>query len=337
MKFTRTIHTLVFLAETSPGSVEKRAIAEFTDLAVSYCSNTDLEQDEVLMSCRCPITPSWYIFQLLKPILCPQHDQTPISTRLARTHNAIGGSQVKNIKAILGPETVSNLHGVCNKVVGNRTLLHMVAGQLAALAPNGQPARSLHEPSLHGDWIHFAEDIVRNTAVVNLHFIARNGSFATIHGDYFLKTVRPGSGYTPLIHILLRSHNFHDRLTRSQRDFQITANFQRWLHILENCNIDLCEYGKMEESILRQDGLRMARSIYYHHAPFRGRHPEELDHKHLWYILGFKFGPNVCDWVVWWNEPTDKFAGDFWKLIDDPPLHIPGAWYEDEDSDEEMY
>ncbi|RYP07837.1 hypothetical protein DL765_008990 [Monosporascus sp. GIB2] len=40
----------------------------------------------------------------------------------------------------------------------------------------------------------------------------------------------------------------------------------------------------------------------------------------------YKYGPEPEDWDVYWSEPTDEFAGDFWELVENPPLQVPGAW-----------
>lgn len=46
------------------------------------------------------------------------------------------------------------------------------------------------------------------------------------------------------------------------------------------------------------------------------------------YLIGFKYGPEPEDWDIYWDEPTDMFAGEFWELIENPPPQIPGAWEE---------
>lgn len=43
-------------------------------------------------------------------------------------------------------------------------------------------------------------------------------------------------------------------------------------------------------------------------------------------LIGFDYGPEPEDWRLWWSEPTDEFAGEFWHMIENPWERIPGAW-----------
>ncbi|KAI0137029.1 hypothetical protein BJ170DRAFT_589979 [Xylariales sp. AK1849] len=53
-------------------------------------------------------------------------------------------------------------------------------------------------------------------------------------------------------------------------------------------------------------------------------------------LVGFKFGPNIDDWDLDWDLDNERFAGDFWKLIeelaDDDMPHLPGSWFDDSDT-----
>lgn len=48
-------------------------------------------------------------------------------------------------------------------------------------------------------------------------------------------------------------------------------------------------------------------------------------------LINFRYLPDPVDRRLWWSDPTDEFAGEFWKLVEssllgDPELHMPGAW-----------
>jgi len=33
-------------------------------------------------------------------------------------------------------------------------------------------------------------------------------------------------------------------------------------------------------------------------------------------LINFKYGPSPNDWIFWFSEPSDPFAGDFWAMIE---------------------
>jgi len=47
-----------------------------------------------------------------------------------------------------------------------------------------------------------------------------------------------------------------------------------------------------------------------------------------WDLIGFSYGPSPGDWQFWGSQPTDVFAGDFWKMMESPWERMPGAWGE---------
>lgn len=88
-----------------------------------------------------------------------------------------------------------------------------------------------------------------------------------------------------------------------------------WLQVLMQAGVDLDTYGKRErEWFINNDR-------YHYFAPY-GKHRFFFGY----YLANFKFGPKPEDWELYWAERTDVFAGDFWKLTEEPQLHIPGAW-----------
>ncbi|KAF9878468.1 hypothetical protein CkaCkLH20_03960 [Colletotrichum karsti] len=37
------------------------------------------------------------------------------------------------------------------------------------------------------------------------------------------------------------------------------------------------------------------------------------------------------DWKLIWDPATEEFARDFWQLVENPKLHVPGEWLSDSD------
>ncbi|TGO64491.1 hypothetical protein BOTNAR_0088g00210 [Botryotinia narcissicola] len=109
-----------------------------------------------------------------------------------------------------------------------------------------------------------------------------------------------------------------------------------WIKILQASGIDLEQYGRKEHPIFKMKKRNNFESLVFmsrinrveaanHEGPMKPVINFELGWSSL---IGFDYGPCVEDWKFWFSEPTDRFAGDFWSLIEDPSLMnlVPGAW-----------
>lgn len=106
---------------------------------------------------------------------------------------------------------------------------------------------------------------------------------------------------------------------------------KNWVSDLTAGGMDLVAYGESEkEHYYRRGVLTLPQKprevllgpkerIFY--APQRS-------------LNGFTFGPNAEDWnLIWeWHPDPERLAGEFWTLIEDPPLAIPGSWVDEPES-----
>ena len=94
-----------------------------------------------------------------------------------------------------------------------------------------------------------------------------------------------------------------------------------WLEDLEICNIDLKVYGATEKKLfLENEELRHLR-----YSLFGWDYDRES-----WRLESFEYGPKPRDWKFFWNLEVEIFAGEFWDMVENPPLHVVGAWPDDE-------
>lgn len=47
-------------------------------------------------------------------------------------------------------------------------------------------------------------------------------------------------------------------------------------------------------------------------------------------ILGFTYGSQPEDWHFWFPAENDHYIGEFWRMVEEPEIYIPGAWVEEE-------
>ena len=130
-------------------------------------------------------------------------------------------------------------------------------------------------------------------------------------------------------HIFLR--DFSDKYVRVELGFDTIAMIvvRAWLKALLAAGVDLQRYGKAEKDLhLRGEVNRCFSSSYW--LPGKGFELSEYKPEITWRLISFTYGPSPQDWQFWFSEPTDKFAGQFWNMIEHPELIMPGAWVNDE-------
>ncbi|KAK2016496.1 hypothetical protein LZ32DRAFT_80181 [Colletotrichum eremochloae] len=100
--------------------------------------------------------------------------------------------------------------------------------------------------------------------------------------------------------------------------------FLIWLEDVQAAGIDLAEYGRQElEIYLAHDSLQSRRWFHEYSSD-----PGLITSG--WKLVGFTYGPEPRDWKFTWDLDAWEYSGDFWELVENPPLHIPGGWVDDE-------
>lgn len=119
-----------------------------------------------------------------------------------------------------------------------------------------------------------------------------------------------------------RQHKIETRLAKCGRAVRL------WLDILQECGVDLLEYGRQEKQRLenQENGCEFTifRDVWH-----GGSYLDILNGEFEVRLIGFEYGREPGHWKLWWSEPTDSLVGNFWKDMEPEPLCIPGSWYED--------
>lgn len=119
------------------------------------------------------------------------------------------------------------------------------------------------------------------------------------------------------------------RAIRSTRSAAILSRCEKsifaWLSDLYEGGIDLMLYGTNEKEHFRDPKcLPTGLAILY------SRPPRFSDTVYRVRLINFQYGRLPTDWKFWWTEPSDRFAGDFWRLVESASrraaMSVPGAW-----------
>ncbi|KAK2599132.1 hypothetical protein QQS21_005393 [Conoideocrella luteorostrata] len=125
---------------------------------------------------------------------------------------------------------------------------------------------------------------------------------------------------TPLLNAIAdKVKSLHGRTRSRAWERNLTIPIHNFLEDVSRAGINLVEYGRKELSLLMS--TESARSVRYAFTDYNSR----------WstigpYLVSMKYGPNPEDWEYIWDYMVEEFAGDFWEMVDNPPLAIPGGW-----------
>lgn len=137
-----------------------------------------------------------------------------------------------------------------------------------------------------------------------------------------------GLKLTPLIGAIFRHSHFLTRrrppnVTQKRGYMRLFRRFlTSWLEDVQSAGIDLAAYGKKElELFVRDHQVLALRWCTLDIGPKSDGYPLSGPR-----LVSFTYGPEPEDWELIWDPDTEEFAGDFWELVEDRPLPVPGAW-----------
>lgn len=143
-----------------------------------------------------------------------------------------------------------------------------------------------------------------------------------------------GSGFTPLMHLMFSVNRYYrhwemDHLGHQwkakpyeRRVCHLVSALYRWLRLLRSAGIDLQQYGETEARAFREHWAQN-QAILGGHCYSHVR------------IIGFQYGATSSDWTLWVSHFGDAYAGEFWNMLEYPPILAPGGWIDDDSSDPE--
>ncbi|KAK8040187.1 hypothetical protein PG993_008598 [Apiospora rasikravindrae] len=272
---------------------------------------------------------NWDLFRRLRPLSCPDHLQTPMGSRLDRMF-ALQSPDVRVIKDMIGPSWGEEADWICNASersgVSDHPLIHTMAKNVAYhIFPH--PGVQDAESSTLADSSELATEVNRRTD--DIHVLRAIGTETT---SFTRGHIPIGLG-SPLVHLVLElQRRCWSEVRRTKVERLTRTGLLHWVRITKEAGIDVFTYGQEENETLMQP--RMARTIYlWHSSQPRSTQDDpgswySVHYQLRWYLYGFKIGPELEDWQVLWNEPTDDFLEDFWALVEDRPPDIPGSWVE---------
>ncbi|KAI1209621.1 uncharacterized protein F4807DRAFT_460370 [Annulohypoxylon truncatum] len=267
---------------------------------LEYDDNEEIQISHTECNC-CVRAKSVELYKMLLPYQCPSHANTSLRSRI----NAAGLTLTESIyedsfspevvKLILEPEWSTNPQAIYSNTPN--PLIRSIAFKM------GEGHFDRHAQ----DWFTFAIDVVRLTPDLHTTYL---------HEDPFLYNVFLVPGNTALMSLATGLFWY---IARRVPWCYFPAEFAEvlisWLEVLKRAGIDLDVYGYREHEIFVKNDQHFFDLRSYFQPSFSA-----------FYLVDFKFGPEPEDWEFYWAEPTDEFAGDFWDLIENPPLHIPGSW-----------
>jgi len=102
-----------------------------------------------------------------------------------------------------------------------------------------------------------------------------------------------------------------------------------WLSDLAALGVDILSYGETEKR-LQSEGLVTKDFNRQLFAKNSQRSTKEIDRSYgTLRLISFEPSKFPAKWKLWWSEPTDEFAGEFWQICEPKSARLPGSWDED--------
>ncbi|OTA68466.1 hypothetical protein K449DRAFT_145961 [Hypoxylon sp. EC38] len=235
------------------------------------------------------------VFKALLPYQCPLHQNAPFTSRLEAAIRAITTMECcpEVFRLMLEPEWSTNPEAIFRNA--GTSMLKGAAVQLSRSVCD----RKSTLPNTDSMFT-FAVDIIKQTT--NIRAAGSEMNFS-----------KEDTVLLPVLYSSLRYSNLEDPLKATPSALRV------WLEALEQAGVDLNTYGRREHEIFTNND-----SYHYFGLPWIIEYYYSFPVNY--YLVDFSYGPEPDDWKLYWSEPTDELAGDFWELIENPPLHIPGSW-----------
>ncbi|KAI1094010.1 hypothetical protein F5B19DRAFT_82152 [Rostrohypoxylon terebratum] len=301
--------------------IYKKCTEDLTDTILSdetltrnlfvYPRLNDLDEDieitpELCLECNCRQGyQDLELYKALLPIQCPSHKSTSLKSRL-RTVDlflCMPECSIDVVQLALELQWYTDPQSIYTSASGIISLTSIAS-------------RICHSYFLQDlqNWLSFIVDIVRHTPKLSEfyefnHWKSKSFSYQKTKSTALIILIicllwNPTSVYLKYRHFC----KIFPKVLVS------------WLEVLEQAGIDLVEYGRCEYELF----IRYAERCFDVSESYLSDR-RELPFSHI-YLVGFKFNEKPTDWEFYWDEPTDEFAGDFWELVEDRPLRIPGSW-----------
>ncbi|OTA87357.1 hypothetical protein M434DRAFT_35401 [Hypoxylon sp. CO27-5] len=281
-----------------PYSDAVQQILSDTTLAKKFLvfSELDFEYDESIQdsSANCHCISGLYsieVFKALLPYQCPLHQNLPLASRVKAAALALNSWDFcpDVVRFMLEPEWSTNPQAI-SRNAGTSILIDTALQLISSVCDRESTRRTA------ASVFTFAVDVIRRFHAADPDTMCSKEDGTTV--------------LVEVLHWPLRSHYGNHTLYFKATSLVLTV----WLEALKQAGVDLNAYGRCEREIFAYNEF-----IHYFGRVF---HDCDLSS----YLVDFSYGPEPDDWKLYWREPSDEFAGDFWKLIEDPPLHIPGSW-----------
>ncbi len=287
-------------------------VQEFANLVSHHDIIPDTTRNAGERLCCCPETIHLDVLHRMQLILCPAHSKTTLQSRLWSCRGRYASRE--RAKFMLDPEWSTDPSMVC-KISCDTSLIHTIAGDIGDFGFKPSTISYPQNAKAIEAFFDFAQEVVSNTR--RLHILERS---------YFDRQRR---FLTPLIRLVLWPiFLFDSGKTRYQLEIASRLSLSLWLGVLKTSGINLYAYGAVENRIMRDPEANILR---YQMVEFQSKRSDWKSCVEFAYeLIGFKYGKQIEDWDILWNEPTDAFAGDFWALVEDFSPYIPGEWPDEE-------
>jgi hypothetical protein len=252
----------------------------------------------------------------------PPYHRTPLPLRLAVAAHHLGcdwHNSLSTLETLLGIDSEINAEIAEWTNEKGQTLLHLVWGSFARRLANAGDFGRYLDRSLETQDLETVEDFPKIHSCLHRRFsrklISAGASLQSVDND----------GHTLLTGVIYWFCNFKSGYMYPSRwnpeEFPEALNeiLEDWLFGLLEGGVDLQEYGAWESLSLQNKDFGPLQWCYKEYEDDENgvRYNNRLLFKDVDIrLINIKYGPSPKDWIFWFSEPSDPFAGDFWAMIE---------------------
>ncbi|KAI0508468.1 hypothetical protein F5B22DRAFT_398592 [Xylaria bambusicola] len=232
-------------------------------------------------------------------------------------HNPDGYAET--LELLINPRGSINKDDISTLQQKSTCLLTLLAFRYGPMSMGGSVSQARLWRKLARRVIRMTEDLSYQTLGLNPAFQTREFINKGLQANPVLEFLQRKQPLTPLFTALSYfRYEEQDHVTPACiRDFKkrIHTTLMWWLEDLASCRVNLLEYGRRERRhFLRNNKLKQAR---YHCARriYDEKDPKEAFEETV-RLINIDYGAEPLDWKLHWDVETERYAGDFWRVVE---------------------
>lgn len=257
------------------------------------------------------------VFQILLKRYGIQYESLPVEVRLRHLRALSESTRCwswEDLLIILPEAEHLEINGIIveqSRTLYGYSLLHSFALGMAWNLARGQHNRNREQETVQREtWTRVICTSLRLDPT-SLHYVQPSNSWVHDFAE--------SSAFSAIFTSMARCFASMTIVNTGQLHGALQTALSIWITALSSCSTDLLAYGR-EERRLYEQGL----------TEFQQRWAQLTNENDCRFsLIGITYGPLPEHWSFWWSCEYEDYAGEFWEMIENQRIKLPGSWVEE--------